>query len=70
MTAAFLTLACVEPGGVARAGETAPDPDRSRAEYEEVSHQITLSAERMARLAADVATVKKDHASVTAALIQ
>ena len=48
----------------------APDPDRSRAEYEQISHEITLSAERMAKLAADVATVKKDHASVTAALIQ
>jgi septal ring factor EnvC (AmiA/AmiB activator) len=47
-----------------------PDPDRSRAEYEQVSREITLSAERMAKLAAEVATVKKDHASVTAALIQ
>ena len=69
LAAAALSVLC----GVAQAEGTAdgaPDPDRSRAEYEQVSHEITLSAERMARLAADVATVKKDHASVTAALIQ
>ena len=52
------------------ASDAAPDPDKSRAEYESVSHEITLSAERLARLAADIATVKKDHASITAALIQ
>jgi septal ring factor EnvC (AmiA/AmiB activator) len=50
--------------------EAAPDPDRSRAEYEAVSQEVKLSTERMARLAADIATVKKDHASITAALIQ
>ncbi|AZO65637.1 MULTISPECIES: murein hydrolase activator EnvC family protein [unclassified Mesorhizobium] len=47
-----------------------PDPDQSRAEYERVSKEITLSSERLAKLAADMATVKKDHASITAALIQ
>ncbi len=67
---ALLGLACAGFAGAARAEQAAPDPDRSRAEYEQVSHEITLSAERMAKLAADVATVKKDHASVTAALIQ
>ncbi|WP_192245662.1 murein hydrolase activator EnvC family protein [Mesorhizobium silamurunense] len=50
--------------------DVAPDPDRSRAEYEQVSKEITLSSERLAKLAADVATVKKDHASISAALIQ
>ena len=50
--------------------EAAPDPDRSRAEYEAVSQEVKLSTERLARLAADIATVKKDHASITAALIQ
>lgn len=69
LVAAALLALC----GAARAEDSPvdpPDPDRSRAEYEQVSHEITLSAERMAKLAADVATVKKDHASVTAALIQ
>lgn len=55
----------------AQAGpDTVPDPDRSRAEYESVSREIILSGERLAKLAADIATVKKDHASITAALIQ
>ncbi|MBZ9737574.1 MULTISPECIES: murein hydrolase activator EnvC family protein [unclassified Mesorhizobium] len=50
--------------------DMAPDPDQSRAEYEQVSKEITLSSERLAQLAADIAAVKKDHASITAALIQ
>ncbi|MGX8011403.1 murein hydrolase activator EnvC family protein [Mesorhizobium sp. ORM8.1] len=60
--------------GPARAAEntldTAPDPDQSRAEYEQVSKEITLSSERLAKLAADIASVRKDYASITAALIQ
>ncbi|TGP54460.1 hypothetical protein EN872_13900, partial [bacterium M00.F.Ca.ET.229.01.1.1] len=43
--------------------DVAPDPDKSRVEYEQVSKEISLSSERLAKLAADVATVKKDHAS-------
>jgi septal ring factor EnvC (AmiA/AmiB activator) len=50
--------------------ETAPDPDRSRAEYERVVGEVTLSTERLAKLAASIATVRKDRASITAALIQ
>ncbi|MBZ9893002.1 murein hydrolase activator EnvC [Mesorhizobium sp. BR1-1-6] len=50
--------------------DTAPDPDQSRAEYEQISKEISLSSERLAKLAADIAAVKKDHASITAALIQ
>ncbi|CDX23223.1 Peptidase M23 [Mesorhizobium plurifarium] len=50
--------------------DTAPDPDQSRAEYEQVSKEITLSSERLAKLAADIASVRKDYASITAALIQ
>lgn len=59
--------------GLARAQnalDMAPDPDQNRAEYEKVSAEITLSSERLAKLAADIASVKKDHASITAALIQ
>jgi len=41
-----------------------------QAEYEQVSKEITISAERMSSLQADVAKVKKDYASITAALIQ
>ncbi len=61
----------------ARAEETAsiePGPEqqfgRSVAEYERVSRQINLSEERKASLAAEIAEIKKDSASITAALIQ
>ena len=52
------------------APEAAPDAGGNRAEYERISREITLSAERLSKLAADIATVKKDSASITAALIQ
>ena len=48
----------------------APQPDSSRDEYERVTREMTLSAERKAALAADIDSVKKDFASITAALIQ
>ncbi len=44
--------------------------DERRAEHERVAHEITLSKERQASLAAEIAKVRKDSASVTAALIQ
>ncbi|TPL47430.1 murein hydrolase activator EnvC [Mesorhizobium sp. B2-4-6] len=70
-----LTLvAAVVALGPVRAAENsldmAPDPDQSRAEYEQVSKEITLSSERLGKLAADIASVRKDYASITAALIQ
>ncbi|MDI6027906.1 murein hydrolase activator EnvC [Corticibacterium sp. UT-5YL-CI-8] len=49
---------------------SASNPDATRAEYETISNEITLSAERLERLADDIAGVKKDHASITASLIQ
>ncbi|TPI32238.1 murein hydrolase activator EnvC [Mesorhizobium sp. B3-1-6] len=68
LVAAVVTL------GPVRAAENsldlAPDPDQSRAEYEQVSKEITLSSERLGKLAADIASVRKDYASITAALIQ
>ncbi|WP_379065636.1 murein hydrolase activator EnvC family protein [Mesorhizobium sp. UC22_110] len=50
--------------------ETTTGAEESRVEYERISKEITLSAERLSKLAADIATVKKDSASITAALIQ
>jgi murein hydrolase activator len=52
-----------------------PSPEQQKvgeslAEYERVAREITLSEERRATLAAEIAEVKKDAASVTAALIQ
>ncbi|WP_434724390.1 murein hydrolase activator EnvC family protein [Mesorhizobium sp. RIZ17] len=68
-----LVAAAVALGPV-RAAENSldltPDPDQSRAEYEQVSKEITLSSERLAKLAADIASVRKDYTSITAALIQ
>ncbi|MBN9071487.1 MAG: murein hydrolase activator EnvC [Rhizobiales bacterium] len=42
----------------------------SRAEYERVAGEISLSTERLSRLAAEIAAVKKDSVDITAALIQ
>ena len=42
----------------------------SRAEYDRVAREMALSSEKLEKLAAEIATVKKDHATITAALIQ
>ena len=42
----------------------------TQADYERALDQIRLSEERLARIAASIATLKKDSASLTAALIQ
>ena len=42
----------------------------SRNEYEGVLRDMSLSSERLEKLAAEIASVKKDHATITAALIQ
>lgn len=52
------------------APENAPEVDAKRSEYEQVAKEISLSSERLAKLAADIASVRKDYASITAALIQ
>ncbi|CAN7266797.1 murein hydrolase activator EnvC family protein [Mesorhizobium sp. LjRoot246] len=69
IAAAMLVLS-LHAGRAENTLDMAPDPDQSRAEYERVSKEITLSSERLAKLSADIATIKKDHASITAALIQ
>lgn len=65
-----LMLATLSPSTAEDAPDPARDPDSKRAEYEQVVNEVTLSKERLARLAADIATVRKDRASITAALIQ
>ncbi len=52
------------------APENDPEVDAKRSEYEQVAKEISLSSERLAKLAADIASVRKDYASITAALIQ
>ena len=46
------------------------DQAARQAEYEKVSQDMTLSAARLEQLSADIAKVRKDHATITAALIQ
>ena len=41
-----------------------------QAELDNVSREITLSGSRLEALADEIAGIKKDHASITAALIQ
>ena len=61
-------IACSGIAGL-RAQEPAAT-EQPRAEYERVSREITLSAERMEALAQEIEAVRKDHATITAALIQ
>lgn len=42
----------------------------SQAEYERIAREAALSQERLDSLTAEISAVKKDHASITAALIQ
>ena len=51
-------------------GEPAAEAAAKQAEYEAVARAIELSAERMEKLAAEIAGVRKDYTSITAALIQ
>ena len=66
--AGLITFTCA----VASAQEGAPLPDLAltRSVYESVARDIEISAERREKLAAEIAQVKKDHASITAVLIQ
>ncbi|ODT08746.1 MAG: hypothetical protein ABS58_01025 [Mesorhizobium sp. SCN 65-20] len=66
--AGLLALVC--GGAAAQEAQPAPDPELTRSEYEAVARDIQISAERREKLAAEIAQVKKDYASITAALIQ
>jgi septal ring factor EnvC (AmiA/AmiB activator) len=56
--------AAAEPGALAE------KQSQSRGEYERVREEIRLSDERAAQLAAEIATVRKDHATLTAELVR
>lgn len=70
----FLAAASTAPGlDVSRAEVSSPLEQRkaaSQAEYEQISRDMKLSQDRLAELTAEIAGIKKDHASITAALIQ
>jgi septal ring factor EnvC (AmiA/AmiB activator) len=71
VAAAFFLAGTIAGAGLGRAEETASSArDASRAEYEQVAREITLSADRVAQLSADIATIRKDQATLTAAMIQ
>ena len=63
--AAALALLCAS-ATLASAQQTAsigPDPAKAREEYERIVHEITVSDERAAQLAAEIATLRKDDAT-------
>jgi septal ring factor EnvC (AmiA/AmiB activator) len=74
--ARFFTVAlalAVTPAPAAQTEDSAAIEARqaeSRAEYDRVAREMALSSEKLEKLAAEIATVKKDHATITAALIQ
>ena len=61
------------PVAAQEAGRTLPIETRRQSgleEYERVTREMTLTDEKLARLAADIATVKKDSGTLTGARIQ
>jgi septal ring factor EnvC (AmiA/AmiB activator) len=70
---AALALCCPVVAGIARAG-TASDLEaqhaRGEAEYEQLARRMTLSDQKVAALTKEVAGIRKDQATITAALIQ
>ena len=70
IVAAALLLLAVNLACAQDAASETDTPDQPRAEYERVLRESELSAERLEELAAEIAGVKKDHASITASLIQ
>ncbi len=70
LAAVALMAGCIPACYAVDAESAAPTPEMSRAEYEGVVQQISLSSERIEALAAEIAAIKKDQATITAALIQ
>jgi septal ring factor EnvC (AmiA/AmiB activator) len=71
--AAVVLAACLFATSVRAQQPSGPEwneINEQRAEYDRVMQEITLSQDRSASLAAEIAEMKKDGASITAALIQ
>lgn len=51
-------------------GSIGPSAESARSEYDRVLQEITLSEDRVAGLRADMAKLRKDNATLTAALVQ
>jgi septal ring factor EnvC (AmiA/AmiB activator) len=63
-------VACLGPAAAAQQDPTITAAERTRAEYEDLTRQMSVSQQRAAELTQQVDTVDKDQASITAALIQ
>ncbi len=68
--AAALLLAVSTGAKATDAQDPAGEFDHTRSAYEAVTREVQLSEERIGKLSAEIAGVKRDHASITAALIQ
>jgi septal ring factor EnvC (AmiA/AmiB activator) len=70
---ATLALCCPAATGTARAGAVSDlqaQHARGEAEYEQLARRVTLSDQKLAALTEEVAGIRKDQATITAALIQ
>lgn len=67
MGASALPATAAEPPS---ASDIARQHADSTSEYDRVARDATLSRERLDQLATEIAAIRKDHASITAALIQ
>ena len=65
-----VSIAACLPALAKETAAVAAPRDQTLAEFERVSREISLSAERRAALAAEIARIGKDSAAITAALIQ
>ncbi|HEV7254092.1 MAG TPA: peptidoglycan DD-metalloendopeptidase family protein [Mesorhizobium sp.] len=68
--AAALAILTAMGAAAAETDPLAEKQSRSRGEYERVREEIRLSDERAAQLAAEIATVRKDHVTLTAELVR
>lgn len=68
--AALLILFASSTASGQQTSSIAPAAGGARAEYERIVSDITLSDERVEQLGADIAKLRKDDATLTAALIQ
>jgi septal ring factor EnvC (AmiA/AmiB activator) len=73
LCAALTTVALVAGPWRAQAGTTSgleAQHAQSEAEYDRIAHQMTLSDQKLAALTSEIAGIRKDQATITAALIQ
>lgn len=69
--AALAAALCVAAPASAQITQSIPEQqDSSVAELDRITSELSLSEDTVARLTASIATLRKDHATITAALIQ